>query len=158
MEAAVQRSRRDDDLISRGVQNKTNMKDSRWRTLPQIKSESSRIARKEVRAETQQIKKQSAHYRSQIAALKRQVRPWINKFVETRLVQRRYLRHLRRRHPPAVFASEPKALQRIDAGLVFQLPKRVRCWAFRGSQSIKGKPVRPSLALAKCPPLPRCAN
>jgi DNA-binding XRE family transcriptional regulator len=38
-----------------------------------LKSEISRIARKEVRAETQQLKKQSAHYRSQIAALKRQV-------------------------------------------------------------------------------------
>ena len=38
-----------------------------------LKSEISRIARKEVRAETQQLKKQSAHYRSQIAALKRQI-------------------------------------------------------------------------------------
>ena len=38
-----------------------------------LKSEISRIARKEVRAETQQLKKQSAHYRSQIASLKRQV-------------------------------------------------------------------------------------
>ena len=38
-----------------------------------LKSEISRIARKEVRAETQHLKKQSAHYRSQIAALKRQV-------------------------------------------------------------------------------------
>lgn len=38
-----------------------------------LKNEISRIARKEVRAETQQLKKQSAHYRSQIASLKRQV-------------------------------------------------------------------------------------
>lgn len=38
-----------------------------------LKSEISRIARKEIRAETQQLKRQSAHYRSQIAALKRQV-------------------------------------------------------------------------------------
>ena len=38
-----------------------------------LKGEISRIARKEVRAETQQLKKQSAHHRSQIAALKRQV-------------------------------------------------------------------------------------
>ena len=38
-----------------------------------LKGEISRIARKEVRAETQQLKKQSAHYRSQIASLKRQV-------------------------------------------------------------------------------------
>ena len=38
-----------------------------------LKSEISRIARKEVRAETQQLKKQSAHHRSQIATLKRQV-------------------------------------------------------------------------------------
>lgn len=38
-----------------------------------LKSEISRIARKEVRAETQQLKKQSAHYRSQIASLKHQV-------------------------------------------------------------------------------------
>jgi hypothetical protein len=40
-----------------------------------LKSEISRVARKEVRAETLQLKKQSAHYRSQIAALKRQVAP-----------------------------------------------------------------------------------
>lgn len=38
-----------------------------------LKSEISRIARKEVRAETAGIKKQSSQYRSQIAALKRQV-------------------------------------------------------------------------------------
>ena len=38
-----------------------------------LKSEISRIARREVRAETLQLKKQSAHYRSQIASLKRQV-------------------------------------------------------------------------------------
>jgi len=38
-----------------------------------LKSEISRIARKEVRAETETLKKQSSHYRSQIAALKRQV-------------------------------------------------------------------------------------
>ena len=38
-----------------------------------LKNEISRIARKEVRAETLQIKKQSAHYRSEIASLKRHV-------------------------------------------------------------------------------------
>ena len=38
-----------------------------------LKSEMSRIARKEVRAETQSLKKQSGQYRGQIAALKRQV-------------------------------------------------------------------------------------
>ncbi len=38
-----------------------------------LKSEIARIARKEVRAETLQIKKQSTNYRSQIASLKRQV-------------------------------------------------------------------------------------
>ena len=38
-----------------------------------LKSEISRIARKEVRAETESLKKQSNHYRGQIAALKRQV-------------------------------------------------------------------------------------
>lgn len=38
-----------------------------------LKSEISRIARKEVRAETESLKKQSTQYRSQIAALKRQV-------------------------------------------------------------------------------------
>lgn len=38
-----------------------------------LKNEISRVARKEVRAETSQLKKQSAHYRSQIASLKRQV-------------------------------------------------------------------------------------
>jgi DNA-binding transcriptional regulator YiaG len=38
-----------------------------------LKDEIARIARKEVRTETQSLKKQSAQYRSQIAALKRQV-------------------------------------------------------------------------------------
>jgi DNA-binding XRE family transcriptional regulator len=38
-----------------------------------LKSEISRIARKEVRAETESIKKQSANYRNQLSALKRQV-------------------------------------------------------------------------------------
>lgn len=38
-----------------------------------LKSEISRIARKEVRAETGGLKKQSTQYRSQIATLKRQV-------------------------------------------------------------------------------------
>jgi len=38
-----------------------------------LKSEISRIARKEVRAETESLKKQSTQYRGQIAALKRQV-------------------------------------------------------------------------------------
>jgi DNA-binding transcriptional regulator YiaG len=38
-----------------------------------LKVEISRVARKEVRAETQSLKKQSTQYRGQIAALKRQV-------------------------------------------------------------------------------------
>jgi len=38
-----------------------------------LKSEISRIARKEVRAETETLKKQSAQYRSHIAGLRRQV-------------------------------------------------------------------------------------
>ncbi|MBI5277798.1 MAG: helix-turn-helix domain-containing protein [Burkholderiales bacterium] len=38
-----------------------------------LKGEISRIARKEVRAETETLKKQSSQYRGQIAALKRQV-------------------------------------------------------------------------------------
>lgn len=38
-----------------------------------FKSEISRIARKEIRAETQSLKKASAQYRSEIAALKRRV-------------------------------------------------------------------------------------
>jgi DNA-binding transcriptional regulator YiaG len=38
-----------------------------------LKNEISRIARKEVRAETEGLKKQSTQYRGQIAALKRQV-------------------------------------------------------------------------------------
>jgi DNA-binding XRE family transcriptional regulator len=38
-----------------------------------LKSEIARIARKEIRAETESLKKQSAGYRSQIAALKRHV-------------------------------------------------------------------------------------
>jgi DNA-binding transcriptional regulator YiaG len=39
----------------------------------QLKSEISRLAKKEVRAETQALKKASAQYRSEIAALKRRV-------------------------------------------------------------------------------------
>lgn len=39
----------------------------------QLKSEIARLAKKEVRAETAQLKRASAHYRSDIAALKRQV-------------------------------------------------------------------------------------
>lgn len=38
-----------------------------------LKDEIARVARKEVRAETQQLKKASAHYRSDIAALKRRI-------------------------------------------------------------------------------------
>lgn len=38
-----------------------------------LKAEISRVARKEVRAETEALKKQSSQHRSQIAALKRQV-------------------------------------------------------------------------------------
>ena len=39
----------------------------------QLKSEISRLAKKEVRAETQALKKASAQYRSEIAALKRRI-------------------------------------------------------------------------------------
>lgn len=39
----------------------------------QLKSEIARIAKKEIRAETQQLKKSSAQYRSDIAALKRNI-------------------------------------------------------------------------------------
>lgn len=39
-----------------------------------LKTEISRIARKEIRAETQTLKKASAQYRSDIAALKRRIR------------------------------------------------------------------------------------
>lgn len=39
----------------------------------QLKSEIARIAKKEIRAETQQLKKASAQYRSDIAALKRHI-------------------------------------------------------------------------------------
>jgi len=38
-----------------------------------LKEEIARVARKESRAETQQLKKSSAHYRSDIAALKRRI-------------------------------------------------------------------------------------
>ena len=47
------------------------------RTMPNIatvlKEEIARVARKETRADTQQLKKASAHYRSDIAALKRRI-------------------------------------------------------------------------------------
>lgn len=38
-----------------------------------LKSEIARIARKELKGQTQQLKKQGAHYRSEIAALKRRL-------------------------------------------------------------------------------------
>lgn len=38
-----------------------------------LKAEIARVARKETRADTQQLKKASAHYRSDIAALKRRI-------------------------------------------------------------------------------------
>lgn len=38
-----------------------------------LKEEIARVARKEMRSETQQLKKASAHYRSDIAALKRRI-------------------------------------------------------------------------------------
>ncbi|WP_036840238.1 DNA-binding transcriptional regulator [Polaromonas sp. CF318] len=38
-----------------------------------LKEEIARVARKEMRADTQQLKKASAHYRSDIAALKRRI-------------------------------------------------------------------------------------
>ena len=41
--------------------------------VDQLKAEISRIAKKEVRAETKQLKKASAQYRSDIAALKRHI-------------------------------------------------------------------------------------
>ena len=41
--------------------------------VDQLKAEISRIAKKEVRAETKQLKKSSAQYRSDIAALKRHI-------------------------------------------------------------------------------------
>ncbi len=39
----------------------------------QLKNEIARLAKKEVRAETQALKKASAQYRSEIAALKRRI-------------------------------------------------------------------------------------
>lgn len=49
----------------------------RTKTMPNIatvlKEEIARVARKEARSETQQLKKASAHYRSDIAALKRRI-------------------------------------------------------------------------------------
>ena len=58
------------DRVSKTFEaSKTNM--SNIATV--LKAEISRIARKEIRAETESLKTQSTHYRSQIAALKRQL-------------------------------------------------------------------------------------
>ncbi|QKO21073.1 DNA-binding transcriptional regulator [Rhodoferax sp. BAB1] len=66
-----------------------------------LKSEISRIARKEIRAETQLLKKASAQYRSEIAALKRRLAD-----------QERLLSRLRKNNrstaPPAPAADSPK--------------------------------------------------
>lgn len=66
-----------------------------------LKSEISRIARKEIRAETQLLKKASAQYRSEIAALKRRLAD------QERLLSR-LRKNSRSAEPPAPAADGPK--------------------------------------------------
>ncbi len=66
-----------------------------------LKSEISRIARKEIRAETQLLKKASAQYRSEIAALKRRIAD------QERLLAR-LRKHSRPAAIPAPAADSPK--------------------------------------------------
>ena len=66
-----------------------------------LKSEISRIARKEIRAETQLLKKASAQYRSEIAALKRRLAD------QERLLSR-LRKNSRSTAPPAPAADSPK--------------------------------------------------
>jgi DNA-binding transcriptional regulator YiaG len=72
-----------------------------------LKSEISRIARREVRAETEALKKASAHYRSEIAALKKRIAD-----LESALKK---LGKAGKRTPAAADESEPQAL-RFRAG------------------------------------------
>ncbi len=68
-----------------------------------LKSEISRIARKEVRAETAALKKASAHYRSEIAALKKRIAN-----LESALNK---LGKASKRAPATAEESEPQALR-----------------------------------------------
>jgi DNA-binding XRE family transcriptional regulator len=83
-----------------------------------LKEEISRVARKEVRAETQSLKKSSAHYRGEIAALKRTVQSL------ERLVVRLSKGEAVVSAPTAV-STGPKAVQRFSAARMVALRKRL---------------------------------
>lgn len=67
-----------------------------------LKSEISRIARKEIRAETETLKKASAQYRSDIAALKRRLAE-----------QDRFIAKLRKNKPAAAANDKPEETSQL---------------------------------------------
>jgi DNA-binding transcriptional regulator YiaG len=72
-----------------------------------LKQEIARVARKEARADTQQLKKASAHYRSDIAALKRRVAD-LEKLVSG-------LRKAAAKTAPVAMTDEPTSSLRFSA-------------------------------------------
>ena len=83
-----------------------------------LKAEVSRVARKEVRAETQSLKKSSAQYRSEIAALKRRIQSL------ERLVGR-LSKITTPVQTPAAVSPGPKTVQRFSAARMVALRKRL---------------------------------
>ncbi len=82
-----------------------------------LKEEISRIARKEVRVETEALKKASGRYRSEIAALKRQVQQLL------KIVEKTGKRSTVVSGPAT--DSRPKAVQRFSAARMVALRKRL---------------------------------
>ncbi|MDB5875369.1 MAG: transcriptional regulator, family-like protein [Ramlibacter sp.] len=72
-----------------------------------LKEEIARVARKEVRGETQRLKKASAQYRSDIAALKREVAALRQQLGRLSKVQGK--------RPQAIAVDEPKSSLRFSA-------------------------------------------
>ncbi len=123
----------------------------------QLKSEISRLARKEIRAETQVLKKALTQHRSEIAALKRRIAG-----LESQIEKSAKVLHARdpskvqwrreRRH----FASGWPALLHCARSWASVLPTWASYWAFLRKASITGNRVRPSLAQASWPPSRLC--
>lgn len=82
-----------------------------------LKTEISRVARKEARLETQSLKKSSAQYRGEIAELKRRVQSL------ERLVGR--LSKMNAALSPAAVSPEAKAVQRFSAAGMVALRRRL---------------------------------
>lgn len=78
-----------------------------------LKEEIARVARKEMRTETQQLKKASAHYRSDIAALKRRIAA-LEQLVE------RLSKGTAKKVPGAALAQPASAFRFSASGLLAQ--------------------------------------